>query len=146
MLSIVLDTVVFVRSLINPHSRCGQIVFAHSSSFRLVLSQPVLVEIIEVLRRPELTRKFRNLAGLDHERVLDIISQVEVVPIEAPPAVSRDPTDDKFLATARAAGADYLVSEDKDLLSLEYYRGTRIVDCATFLTILGRQSSTTYKP
>lgn len=147
MLTIVLDTVVFVRSLINPHSRCGRIVFAHGSSYRLVLSQPVLVEIIEVLRRPELTRKFRSLAGLDYERVLDIISQVEVVTIEAPPAVSRDPTDDKFLATARAAGADYLVSEDKDLLSLERYSGARIVDCATFLTILGRQRSTAaYKP
>ena len=146
MLTVVLDTVVFVRSLINPHSRCGRIVFAHGSSYSLVLSQPVLVEIIDVLRRPELTRKFRNLAGQDRQMVLDIIGQVEVVSIEAPPAVSRDPTDDKFLATARAAGADYLVSEDKDLLSLEYYRGTRIVDCATFLTILDRQSSTAYKP
>ena len=147
MLTIVLDTVVFVRSLINPHSRCGRIVFAHGSSYRLVLSQPVLVEIIEVLRRPELTRKFRNLAGLDHQRVLDIISQVEVVPIETPPPVSRDPTDDKFLATARAAGADYLISEDKDLLSLEHHSGTMIVDCATFLTVLDRQRDTTaYKP
>lgn len=147
MLTIVLDTVVFVRSLINPHSRCGRIVFVHGSSYRLVLSQPVLLEIIEVLQRPELTRKFRNLVGLDHQRVLDIISQVEVVTIAVPPAVSRDPTDDKFLATAQAAGADYLVSEDKDLLSLEYYSGARIVDCATFLTILDRQSgTTTYKP
>ncbi len=147
MLTIVLDTVVFVRSLINPHSRCGRIVFAHGSSYRLVLLQPVLVEIIAVLRRPELTRKFRPLAGLSRQRVLDIISQVEVVTIEATPAVSRDPTDDKFRATARAAGADYLVSEDKDLWSLAQHDRTRIVDCATFLTILDRQGGTTaYKP
>lgn len=52
--------------------------------------------------------------------------------------VSRDPQDDKFLATAEAAGANYLVSEDKDLLVLGDYRGTRIVNAATFLGVLER--------
>ena len=34
------------------------------------------------------------------------------------PQVSRDPKDDKFLATAVASEADYVVSEDRDLLDL----------------------------
>jgi len=53
--------------------------------------------------------------------------------------VARDPNDDKILATASAAGADYLVSEDLDLLVLREYQGTRIVSAATFLGILERQ-------
>jgi predicted nucleic acid-binding protein len=50
--------------------------------------------------------------------------------------MARDPKDDKFLATAKAVAADYLVSEDEDLLVLEEYEGTRIVNAAAFLRIL----------
>ena len=48
----------------------------------------------------------------------------------------RDPKDDKFLATCLAAGADYLVSEDDDLLVLGEHAGTRILDAKAFLAIL----------
>jgi predicted nucleic acid-binding protein len=51
-------------------------------------------------------------------------------------AVSRDPKDDVFLATAKAGHATYLVTEDNDLLVLGSYEGTRIVDAATFLRLL----------
>jgi len=48
--------------------------------------------------------------------------------------------DDIFLVAAAAAHADYLVSEDNDLLVLGEYAGVRIVDAATFLAILEAQS------
>jgi putative PIN family toxin of toxin-antitoxin system len=131
----VFDTVVFVRALINPHSACGRIVF-EAARYQLFLSEPVLVEILEVLRRPELTRKFRALQDLDLRRVLDILGRAAVVRVPSIPAVSRDPKDDKFLATALAARADYLVSEDRDLLDLEAYDGTTIFTCEEFLAIL----------
>lgn len=140
MLKVVFDTVVFVRSLINPHSRWGQSGFIHHHQYRLFLSQPVILEILDVLRRPELTRKFRSLRGMDMARVIEILGQAEIVEVSATPAaVSRDFKDDKFLATARAAGAEYLVSEDEDLLVLGEYEGVRIVDTAVFLKILGER-------
>lgn len=46
------------------------------------------------------------------------------------------------MATARAARADFLVSEDKDLLVLGTYDGTRIVDAATFLRALDGSEAT----
>ncbi len=52
------------------------------------------------------------------------------------PLVSRDPKDDKFLATAKAAGATYVVSKDEDLLVLGTYDGIQIVPAATFLRLL----------
>ncbi|HEX5415280.1 MAG TPA: putative toxin-antitoxin system toxin component, PIN family [Chloroflexota bacterium] len=67
--------------------------------------------------------------------MLDIIVGAEVVDIPAILPVSRDPKDDKFLATALAAAADYLVSEDADLLVLCEYGGIPIVDARTFLNI-----------
>jgi uncharacterized protein len=50
--------------------------------------------------------------------------------------VVRDPNDDMIVACAVAAKADFLVSRDKDLLSLERYEGIRFVTPETFLMIL----------
>ena len=133
---VVFDTVVFVRALINPFSFCGRIVFERFRDYTLVLSPPVAKEILEVLHRPELTSKLSTLAGLDIRRVLDIISDARIVEPAEIPAVSRDPKDDKFLATAKVASTEYLVSQDEDLLVLGRYERARIVDCATFLRIL----------
>jgi hypothetical protein len=135
-MKVVFDTVVFVRSLINPHSLWGRAVFHHADSYRLFLSRPILAEILDVLTRPELTRKFRGLQSTDMARVIDILGQAEVVEVTTTTRASRDPKDDKFLATAQEAGAAYLVSEDADLLVLGAYEGVRVVDTATFLRIL----------
>jgi putative PIN family toxin of toxin-antitoxin system len=89
-----------------------------------------------VLTRPELTERFSTLARLDRTRVLDILSQAPVVELGDVPLVSRDPKDDKVLATAKAAGAAFLVSEDQDLLTLGTYDGIQILTCAAFLRVL----------
>lgn len=136
MRRVVLDTVVFVRSLINPHSRWGALIFEYADEYRLFVSELVLVEILEVLARPELTRKFRSLRGLNRRKVLDLLAQANVVELPTILSISRDPKDDKFLATARAAKAQYLVSEDGDLLDLGEYEGVKIVNALQFLHIL----------
>lgn len=136
MVRVVFDTVVFVRSLINPYSIAGRLIWSHTSRYRLFLSEPILAEILDVLQRPELTRKFKSLHEMDIPAVLELLSRSERVDVPAIPRVSRDPKDDKFLATALAAAVDYLVSEDQDLLVLKQYEGVEIVDVATFLGIL----------
>lgn len=136
MLKVVFDTVVFVRALINPHSIWGSIIFSHYSDYQLFVSPPVLKEILEVLKRPELTQKFKSLKKLDIEAVLQILSRADVVEIPNIPTISRDIKDDKFLATADKAKANYLVSEDQDLLILKEHDGFKIIDTKTFLKIL----------
>ena len=133
MYSVVFDTVVFVRSLINPHGIWGQLVFEHAASYWLILSKPVAQQ---VLHRPELTRRFRSLAHMDTQRVISLRKQAESVEVRTVPALSRDPNDNKFLATAAAGNADYLVSEDEDLLILKQYKGVRIVDAQSLLRVL----------
>src|SRR4051794_3482723 len=133
--SVVIDTVVFVRCLLNPYSNPGRLIFAHAEEYRLILSAPIIREIVEVLQRPEITRKIRFVAGMDTRRVLDLLSQAELVELSDIPAVTRDPNDDKFLATAVLGGAEYVVSEDNDLLDIREYQGIKIVDVATFLKI-----------
>lgn len=137
----VFDTVIFVRALINPASICGRLIFQYADRYRLFLSEPVVREILEVLHRPELTRKFRRLEAVHMSLVLRCVSQAEVVDVPVIPAISRGRNDDMFLATARAAGAAYLVSEDRDLLVLDPYAETRIVTAADFLAVLKGQAS-----
>lgn len=50
--------------------------------------------------------------------------------------VCRDPFDDYVLAAAKEGGADYLVTEDKDLLILKNYKTVKIVNISTFKSIL----------
>lgn len=63
--------------------------------------------------------------------------------IEDPPptqgAVPRDPDDDKIIACALAAGAEYVVSRDHDLLSLGAYAGITMIAPEPFLRIVRGQ-------
>ncbi|MCC6629767.1 MAG: putative toxin-antitoxin system toxin component, PIN family [Chloroflexi bacterium] len=136
MLRVVFDTVVFVRCLINHQSWWGRLVFDHATEYELVLARELVVEIMAVLQRPALQRRFSSLAGRDPVRVLDILARAEYVELTDIPRVCRDPNDDKFLETARVAQAAYLVTEDADLLDLDTYQGVTIVTAAAFLHIL----------
>jgi putative PIN family toxin of toxin-antitoxin system len=49
--------------------------------------------------------------------------------------VCRDPKDDMFLECAAIAGADLIVAGDKDLLTLGFHAGTRIVTPAEYVDL-----------
>ena len=136
VISAVFDTVVLVRALINRRGPGGRLVFEHAAQYRPIISPPIVAEMFEVIQRPRIVRKFRNVSQEDLETILSLTARAEVVEPEAIPAVSRDPKDDKFLATAVLADADYLVSEDQDLLVLGEHAGVTIVDAATFLGLI----------
>lgn len=130
---VVFDTVILVRALINPHSSWGRLLFDHADAYLLVVSRPILTEYLEVLQRPELTCKYRSTATHNPHTVLDLLARAVVVePAEIPPVV-RDPKDGPFLATATAGNADYLVSEDRDLLDLGTHEDVEIITATTFL-------------
>ncbi len=58
--------------------------------------------------------------------------------VASPPpiiAVAEDPTDNKFISCAAAAGAKYIVSGDRHLLDLETFRDIRIMPPTEFLKL-----------
>jgi putative PIN family toxin of toxin-antitoxin system len=136
MVRVVFDTVVFVRGLINPRGRWGRLLFDEADRYHLILSPAIIKEIVEVIHRPALTRRFRPLTGDEVERILAVLTRATIVEPAAIPAVSPDAKDDIFLATARAGGADYLVSADKDLLVLGDYEGITIITAQALLDLL----------
>jgi len=130
---VVFDTVGFVRALINPQSRWGRIVFAHAASYTLIISKPIAIEILAVLRRPEIVTLFRSLPGRDPATILGILQTAETINLTDIPTINRDPKDDKVLATAVVGKADYLVSEDRDLLDMQWHEGIQIITAEEFI-------------
>lgn len=130
-----MDTVVFLRALINPRS-AASVVLARlwAGEFAPVTSPALLVELLDVLRRPKLRGRFPQIARPSAlQALLDTLRNAEVVEPTFHHRVCRDPNDDKFLDCAVAGRADFLVSEDQDLLDLHQFEGVRIVNVVEFL-------------
>jgi putative PIN family toxin of toxin-antitoxin system len=94
-----------------------------------------------VLHLPKISRVY----GLSNQDIGDLISlltsRATVVSGDmAVPRTARDPDDDHILACAKAGQADYIVTGDQDLLSLERFEGIPIVSPAAFAAILRTSS------
>lgn len=63
-----------------------------------------------------------------------IIAACRLIETQSTIRVCRDPDDNKFIECAVDAGCIYIVSGDKDLLSVKEYAGIRIVTVADFLS------------
>lgn len=128
-MKIVLDTNVYIAALVS-QGLCSEVYQYCLQYHELVLSDYILKEI-----QRNLVRKFGQSAS-DVSEALEILAEgalrVSPRPLDKP--VSRDSFDDPILGTAIAGKADYLVSGDKDLLSLKYYGRIRIISPREFWT------------
>jgi len=112
---IVADTNVLVRALISGVDSSPLLQLWLSGQIQLAVSTGTLAELASVLTRPKFQRYFTadNVTGL-----LTLLREHgEWVAITAQFALCRDPKDDVFLNLAITAQADYLVSEDNDLVA-----------------------------
>ena len=98
---------------------------------QVAVSEPVLVELLDVLHRPRLAR------FVDPNLRTALLSQVLELGIRFTPTMQvtdcRDPKDDKYLELALAAAASTIVSSDDDLHVLDPWRGVRILKPAAYL-------------
>jgi putative PIN family toxin of toxin-antitoxin system len=91
-----------------------------NGTLKLLLSAEILEEIADVLRRPELTTKFKSLTPQLVDEFLDRLQHVAetIDDVAKSFKYDRDPKDEKYIDLAIAAKADVLVSRDNDLLAL----------------------------
>ncbi len=68
--------------------------------------------------------------------LIDIEAKCRVIEVSTKVDVCRDPDDNKFLECAIDSKCYYIVSGDKDLLTVKEYEGIEIVTVAEFLEIL----------
>jgi len=109
---------VLVSAAISPAGPPRQILTAWTNErFELIASHALLDELADVLARPKFGRFITTALAVTFIEGLAADATIIADPPD-PPAVSRDPDDDYLIALARAAGVDYIVSGDRDLLDL----------------------------
>ncbi len=103
-----------------------------------LLSAEVLKEYLKVLSYPKFKLRPEEIRGLIN---LELLPYVEPVKVSSRLRIVKDdPSDDKFLSLALDGRADYVVSGDKHLLEIEFYRKMRIITAEAFLKIVPAQT------
>ena len=116
MLRVVVDTNVWVSAVINPGGQPARVLASlREGRFRLVISEPLLGELADVLSRPRIVRRYR-LDPAEVDKLLALLrSGAEVVDVSGDVRVCRDPADDRVLETALRGNVRALVTRDDDL-------------------------------
>lgn len=120
----------------NPRGTWGQLA-RRTGEYQLVTSPEIAIELAEVAARSGLQERLARFA--EHAEYTDVVHALEGAEVisNAPPlSVCRDADDDKFFACAVAGNADYIVSEDEDILAIAEYEGVRTIRAAAFVRVL----------
>lgn len=133
---VVIDTQVFLRAAINRKSLPARVIFDLNHRYELITATPIIAEVRDVLFRPKLRERFSQLTDEIANNVLALLHETMNIELENIPEVSRDVKDDMFIACAIAGSAQFIVSEDKDLLVLHPYQEIHIVNVFDFFNIL----------
>lgn len=133
-----------LRGLLSPTGVSGKVIDALvADRFKLVVSESILSELAEVMRRRNV-RRLRVWTDPEIERQLRVLRRLgEPVPgAYEVDLVPTDPKDNHVVACALEGDADYIVSGDtRDLLPLKAIRVpghdvVQIVSPAAFLKLL----------
>lgn len=122
---VVFDTNVYISAAINPSGPSEawlRIAGRQARSFDLYTSEVILAEIAK-----KLTDKFK-VAPKHVEQFIDAIREVAIVvkPKQSLQVVAADPDDDILFECAVEAKAQLLVSSDKQVLKVGFYKGIGI--------------------
>ncbi len=128
---IVLDAVTLVQAFVGRETLAERAYWAATARTTLPISLAVQDSVLAILSRPYLARY------LTPELVADVLGGMLARATLFQPRVRvaecRDPKDNRYLELALAAGASAIVSQDDDLLSLQSWRGVRLLRPAKFL-------------
>ena len=133
---VVFDSTVLLAALLIPEGRAAAAVEnIFDGSDDLVLSPPILREILSVLSR-KFSRDREELS-----RVAVVLGEMgEIVDPSRRLTVFRDEPDNRILECAVEGNAEVIVTGDKTMLALGEYQGIRLVSLAEYLDRRGRKS------
>lgn len=103
----------------------------YTRNARILFSVELIRELEATMLKPKLKDYFKEESLQEMWNVLD--SFVDFVKVKTKVSVCRDPKDDFLLALAIDGKADYLITGDKDLLTLESFENTQIVTLSEFI-------------
>lgn len=136
-MKIVLDTNVLISGIFWKGVPYKIIELWANGNLQIVVTKKILKEYFEVLNRidtsGEIAKKWK----------LFILEKVLIVAEKTVVKLSRDANDDMFINCALSADVEYLVSGDKDLLTLEAVYKTKILPPAQFLNFFRKSNNRT---
>ncbi|MFH1133220.1 MAG: putative toxin-antitoxin system toxin component, PIN family [Nanoarchaeota archaeon] len=101
---------------------------------RVVTSPDLLSEYREVLTRADIIEKMAEKDLNFSKAIALLIKQFTLVyPQNTPSVVEADPSDNMLLACVDASGADFIITNDKHLLTLQRYKNAIICTPGEFL-------------
>jgi putative PIN family toxin of toxin-antitoxin system len=129
-LRLVIDTNVWVSFAIGRHMDSVSFVVLHPTT-EVFASKELLDELTETLKKPKLQK---IISSSRRQAALKLIKQsVFVVNPKTQIKFPRDPKDAFLLSLSKECKADFLITGDKDLLSLETFELTEIISLVNFL-------------
>jgi len=114
----VIDANILVSGSVDPHGESPpSLLYANLAGalFEAVLSRELLEEVADALGKPYFVERIGEAAVAD---IVGGIAEAATI-LEDPPPIEvslRDPGDDYLIALAREAGAEAIVTGDRDLL------------------------------
>ncbi len=132
----VIDTNLFVSGLFaNQGYTCDLQELWINGSFELAVSEKILNEIEATLLKPYIQERLFKHKGKQKEIVELIREKSFIVTGDRyeTDIIQSDHTDNKFLACALEAKADFIVSGDNHLLELKHYHKIQIVSAKIFV-------------
>ncbi|MBI4450825.1 putative toxin-antitoxin system toxin component, PIN family [Candidatus Woesearchaeota archaeon] len=130
---VVADTNLLIASIFWSGAPYDIVQLALDGKLEIITSQHILNEVRKVLQDP------KESFQLSEQEIDDIIEGIllyaELVNSDARLDVVRDPKDNHVIACAMAAKTDYIITRDKDLLSLKEYAEIKIVTPEEFLAL-----------
>jgi hypothetical protein len=124
-IKVIFDTNIWISYLIG-YQLSGLTELLTSQKIELVLSEQLRTEIIAVAHRKKLQKYFSEQKVKELLKLMDFIgTDYEVLNY---PNVCRDPKDDFLLGLIEVSQADFLVTGDQDLLELNPFEGTEIIE------------------
>ena len=127
----VFDTNAIISAMLSGNATPGVALARAYDTGEILVSVPLMRELHDVVSRPKFDR---YVAPSERERFLGLLLRdARLVEITESIRVCRDPKDDQVLELAVCGRADRIITGDADLLTLDPFRGIRIVTPTDFL-------------
>lgn len=129
---VIIDTNLWISFLISKnYTQLDKVLF--SKNCILIFSEELLNEFLTVIQRPKFRRFFTSE---DTEYLMDVIQEyAEFTYVKSDIKICRDVKDNFLLSLAKDAKADFLITGDNDLLQIETFNNTTIINLTEFLKL-----------
>jgi len=134
-LKVVFDTNIFISAFVVPGGKAEE-AYLHALRGDIILCTSVAI-------LTETAKKLREKFDWEEKEIIRLLRKIskvaEIIKIQPHLHILADEPDNRVIECATAAKADFVITGDKHLLTLEHFETTEIIKLADFLKSLDRE-------